>query len=191
MRVLILILTFVLSSPVLASDPAPSWGAGWSVNVENTYCEIVRRYSIPFVSDVTRRGFLSGTMFNAAFVRFTTTTKTHGNVITPDQLDKLRFDLYVYPETQPVPANSRIVSASLGGFESDANVVSRAEIHIFSLDESESFLLLQRFMNFEVVDFELRFADGSTSEFQIYPSGNRDFNVLEGMFRECVRLNRG
>lgn len=191
MRVLVLALTFALSASVLASDLAPSWGAKWSVNVENTYCEIVRRYTIPSVSGSERRGFLSGTMFNGAFVRFTTTTKTHGDVITADQLDKLRFDLYVYPETQPVPENERIVSASLGGFESVPNVVSRTEIYIFSLNEDESFLLLQRFLSYEAADFELRFADGRNAEFSIYPSGNRDFHVLEGMFQTCVRLNRG
>ena len=185
-----LILALFLSDSVVASDPEPSWGAGWSANVWNTYCELKRNYTIPFPADPERRGFLSGSMFNSAFVRFTTTTQTHGNVITEDQLDILRFDLYVYPEKEPVPGDHRILSANIGGFESEARIVSRAEIHVFSLEENESFLLLQRFRNNEVVDFQLRFADGHESEFKIYPSGDRNFHVLEGMFHTCVRLNR-
>jgi hypothetical protein len=105
-------------------------------------------------------------------------------------LDVLRFDLYVYPETQPVPEAEKILSANLGGFEAEASIVSMAEVHIFSLGEDEANLLLQRFMDNEVVDFELRFANGNEAKFQICPSGDRNFHVWEAMFRTCVRANR-
>jgi hypothetical protein len=190
MRTLALAIAFFLSTSSLASDPEPSWAANWSANVWNTYCEIKRTYQIPFSQDPSRRGFLSKSMFNGAFVRFETTTQTHGNVITEDQLDIFRFDLYVYPDSHPVPKEQRILSASLGGFEASARIVSNAEIHIFSLNEDESYRLLQRFMANEVVPFELRFANGERTQFKIYPPGDRNFHVLEAMFRTCVRENR-
>lgn len=190
MRSLLLVLALLLSTSSLASDPQPSWGAGWSANVWNTYCELQRRYFIPVPADSTRRGFLSGTAFNGAFVRFATTTRTHGNIITADQLDILQFALYVYPERPPVRDDQRITSAVLGGFAADARIVPNADIHMFTLDEAESQQLLQRFMNNETVDFELRFANGNAAQFQIHDSGDRNFHVWEAMFRTCVRANR-
>jgi len=82
MRALAFVIAFFLATPSFASDPEPSWGANWSANVWNTYCELMRTYRVPFPLDSKRRGFLSGSMFNGAFVRFATTTRTHGNVIT-------------------------------------------------------------------------------------------------------------
>jgi hypothetical protein len=190
MKVLPLFLVLCLSASSLASDLEPGWGVGWSAGVWNTYCELQRRYVIPFPADSKRRGFLSETAFNAAFVRFATTTRTHGNLITPDQLDILQFSLYVYPEALPVSDNQRILSANLGGFEVQAHSFPNTGIHIFSASEDESNVLLQRFVNNETVTFELRFADGKTAQFSIRDAGDRNFHVWEAMFQTCVRRNR-
>lgn len=190
MKTYSLLVALLLSASSLGSEPMPSWGAGWSANVWNTYCELRRTYHIPYPADSQRRGFLAGSMFNSAFVRFAKTTRTHGSVITKDELDKLQFSLYVYPEGHSLPAEQKILSANLGGFEAEARVVSAADIHIFSLPEHESSRLLQRFLAHEVVEFVLRFANGKEATFAIHPSGDRNFRVWEAMFQTCVRENR-
>lgn len=183
-----LILGLLFSASCIASDPQPSWGSGWSANVWNSYCDLKRDYFIPYPSDPERRGFLSGSSFNGAFVRFATTTKTHADIITEEQLDVLRFELYVHPETGLLLPNQRIRSANLGGFESKPR--GGRGIHIFSLDEDQSYVLLERFLRHEVVKFELRFADGTIAAFEIHPSGDRNFGVWEAMFQTCIRHNR-
>lgn len=170
-----------------ASDPNPIWGSRWKAHVWNTYCELRREYIIPFRNDPNRRGFLSGTAFHRAFVRFTANTRLHGDLIPTESLGVIRFHLYVYPEDFPIATSERIIEASLGGFHSKANVVSNAEIHIFSLEEDESTQLLQRFIKNEVVDFELKFANGDERQFKIYSSGDRTFYVGADMFQTCIR----
>ncbi len=179
-----------------ASDPGPSWGAYWQAHVWNTYCELRKEYYIPFRndpsrSDPSRRGFLSGTAFDQAFVRFVANTQLHGSLIPPESLGVIRFHLYVYPEDMPnAPATSeRIIEASLGGFHSEANEVS--SIHIFSLNEDESAQLLQRFIDSEIVEFELTFANGDMRQFKIYPSGDRTFYVWANMFQTCIETHKG
>ena len=160
MRKLVLLLLLPWCASSIASDPAPGWGAGWQAHVWNTYCELRREYYIPFRGDPDQRGFLSGTAFDQAFVRFTANTRIHGDLIPAESLGVVQFHLYIYPEEFPVPSSQRIVRASLGGHLSESNVVSNAEVHIFSLDADESAQLLQRFVNSEIVDFELTFANG-------------------------------
>lgn len=187
--VLLLLLTWCASS--IASGPGPGWGVGWQTHVWNTYCELRREYYIPFRSDPDRRGFLSGTAFDQAFVRFAANTQIYGDLIPPESLGVIQFHLYVYPEEFPVPSSQRIVRANLGGHPSEANVVPNAEIHIFSLEADESAQLLQRFVNNEIVDFELTFANGDQRQFSIYPSGDRTFYVWAEMFRTCIRTHKG
>lgn len=191
LRKLALLLLLICCATSIASDPAPGWGAGWQAHVWNTYCELGREYHIPFRSDPDRRGFLSRTAFDRAFVRFVANTHLHGDLIPPESLGVIQFHLYVYPEDFPLPASQRIVRASLGGYPSKANVVSNAEIHIFSLEEDESAQLLQRFIDSETVDFELSFANGDQRQFRIYPSGDRTFYVWAEMFRTCIRTHKG
>jgi len=172
-----------------ASDPGPTWGF-WQAHVYNTYCELSREYYIPFRndpsrSDPSRRGFLSGTTFDRAFVRFVANTQLHGD----DSLGVIRFHLYVYPEDLPIASSERIVDASLGGFHSEAKVLSN--IHTFSLNEDESAQLLQRFIDSEIVEFELKFATGDVKQFKIYPSGNRTFYVWADMFHTCIKSHKG
>ena len=162
-------------------------GVRWTAHVTSLRCELRREYYIPFRTDPDRRGFLSGTAFDRAFVRFAASTRLHGDLIAAESLGVIRFHLYVYPEDFPIATSEMIVEASLGGFHSEANVVSNAEIHIFSLAEDESAQLLQRFIKNEVVDFELKFANGDERQFKIYPSGNRTFYVSTDMFQTCIR----
>ena len=88
-------------------------------------------------------------------------------------------------------ASEKIIEASLGGVRTEANVVSNAEIHIFSLDEDDSAQLLQRFINNEIVDFELILANGDKKDFKIYPSGDRTFYVWADMFQTCIESHKG
>jgi len=60
-----------------ASDPAPTWGF-WQTHVYNSYCELSNEYHIPFRNDPFRRGFLSGTTLDRAFVRFRADAQLHG-----------------------------------------------------------------------------------------------------------------
>jgi len=173
-----------------ASDPGPTWGF-WQAHVENTYCELRKEYYIPFRNDPSRsdpskRGFLSGTAFDRAFVRFTANTQLHG-----ESVGVIRFDLYVYPDDMPNASSERIVEASLGGYRSEANLVTTAEIHTFSLNAEKSAQLLQRFTDNETVEFELKFANGDLRQFKIYPSGNRTFYVWAEMFQTCIRSHKG
>lgn len=191
MRKLALIFALMWMAAANASDPAPNWGAGWQAHVWNTYCELKREYYIPFRNDPGRRGFLSGTAFDRAFVRFTANTQLHGDLIPPESLGVIQFHLYVYPENFPLQDSQRIAEASLGGHHSEANIVSNAEIHIFSLQEDESAELLRRFINSETVDFELKFENGDKTQFKIYPSGDRTFYVWAEMFRTCIRSHKG
>ena len=170
-----------------ASDPSPTWGF-WQTHVWNTYCELKKEYYIPFRndasrSDPSRRGFLSGTAFDRAFVRFTANTQLHGT----EPLGTIRFSLDVYPDDCPIANSERIIEASLGGYRTEANVVSNAEIHQFSLNAYEYVQLLQRFTDNEVVEFELKFANGDKRQFKIYPSGDRTFYVWADMFQSCSR----
>ena len=187
MRHLLLTIACLVTCSSFASDPALSWGAGWTAHVTNLDCELRREYYIPFRTDPDRRGFLSGTAFDRTFVRFKANTRLHGDLIPAESLGVIRFHLYVYPEDSPTATSERIVEASLGGFHSEANVVSNAKIHIFSLGKDESVQLLQRFIKNEVVDFELEFANGDERQFKIYPSGNRTFYVSADMFQTCIR----
>lgn len=161
------------------------------MHVWNTYCELKREYFIPFRSYRDRRGFLSGTAFDKAFVHFAANIQLHGDLSPPESHGVIRFHLYVYPEEFPVASAERIVRASLGGYASEANVLSNAEIHVFSLEEDESVDLLQRFINSEIVDFELTLANGDQKQFSIYPSGDRTFHVWAEMFRACIRTHKG
>ena len=172
-----------------ASDPGPTWGF-WQAGVLNTYCELKKEYYIPFRndpsrSDPSRRGFLSGTAFDRAFMRFTANTQLHGT----EPLGTIRFSLYVYPEDPPRETSERIKEASLGGYRSEVNVLSG--IHTFSLNADESVQLLQRFINNERVDFELKFSNGDEKQFRIYPSGDRTFYVWAEMFQTCIRTHKG
>ena len=108
-----------------------------------------------------------------------------------DSLGVIRFHLYVYPEAMPnAPATSeRISEASLGGFHSEAKELS--SIHTFSLNEDESTQLLQRFIDSEIVEFELALANGDKRQFKIYPSGNRTFYVWANMFQTCIETHKG
>ena len=174
-----------------ASGPVPTWSF-WQAHVENRYCELRNEFDIPFRNDPSRydpgkKGFLTGTAFDRAFIRFVADAQLHGE----DSLGVIRFHLYVYPEVLPnAPATSeRIIEASLGGFHSEAKEVSN--IHTFSLNEDESTQLLQRFINNEIVEFELKFANGDMKQFKIYPSGNRTFYVLADMFHTCIKSHKG
>ena len=173
-----------------ASDPVPMWGF-WQAHVENTYCDLRREYYIPFRndpsrSDPSRRGFLSGTTFDRAFVRFVSEAETQQPA---ESLGVFRFHLYVYPEDLPKASSERIVEASLGGFHSEAKVLSN--IHTFSLNEDESAQLFQRFIDNEIVEFELIFANDDMRQFKIYPSGNRTFYVWANMFQTCIETHKG
>jgi len=170
-----------------ASDPGPAWG-DWQAFVENTYCELRREFYVPFRNDPerndpNRRGFLSGTAFDRAFVRFTANTRFRG-----ESLGVIRFDMFVYPE-DPKETSEGILEANLGGYRSEAKVLSG--IHTFSLDEEESIQLLERFIDSQIVEFELKFASGDVKQFQIYPSGNRTFYVWANMFRTCIQTHKG
>lgn len=174
-----------------ASEPGPTWGF-WQAHVENTYCELKREYYIPFRNDPSRydpskKGFLTGTAFDRAFIRFMAYAQLRGD----DSLGVIRFHLYVYPEDMPnAPATSeRIIEATLGGFHGEAKVLS--SIHTFSLNEDESTQLLQRFIDSEIVEFELTLANGDMRQFKIYPSGNRTFYVWANMFQTCIETHKG
>ena len=181
-------LLLVLSCSCLASDPQPRWG-DWSVDALNNGCNLKRSYYIPFPSDSKKRGFLADSSFTSAAVQFVVLTRTHGDIITNEQLDKLRFDFYVLPDGYPdIPAERRIRSANIGGFE--ALAVPHPHSHAHSLNEDDSSLLLQKFMQNEIIPFELRFANGTKVKFDMYPSPNRNLQVLVAMFRTCVRDNR-
>ena len=186
---LVLIFALIWGNAAAASDPAPNWGADWQAYVTNTYCELRREYYIPYKDDPDRRGFLSGTVFDKAFVRFVANTRLHGDIIPKESLGVVRFHLYVYAEDLPIAETEKILEASLGGYSSEAKVVSNAEIHTFSLEKGESARLLQRFIDNESVDFELKFAKGEERKFKIYPSGNRTFYVWAAMFKTCIREN--
>ena len=183
------LLVFFLVATTDASDLAPGWAHGWNAYVWNTYCELRREYHIPNLDDPDRWGFLTGTAFNKAFVRFSANTRLHGDLIPKDSLSVVQFHLYVYPESFPVADSDRIVAAELGGFRTAANVVSNAQIHVFSLDRDDSMQLLNRFIKNERVDFRLHFADGAERQFSIYPSGDKTFYVWAEMFKTCIRQN--
>ncbi len=186
---LVLMLALIWGNAANASDPAPIWGADWQAYVTNTYCELRREYYIPYKNDPDRRGFLSGTVFDKAFVRFVANTRLHGDTIPKESLGVIRFHLYVYPEDFPIAETEKILEANLGGFIAEAKVVSNAEIHTFSLEEKESARLLQRFIDNEAVGFGLKFANGEERKFKIYASGNRTFYVWAEMFNACIREN--
>ena len=177
-----------------ASDPAPDWG-DWQAHVWNTYCELSKEYYIPFRNDPSRRdpnrrGFLSGTTFDRAFVRFTANPpQLHG-----ESHGAIRFSLHVYPEDPPTRTIERIVDATLGGFRSEANMIKNDRSRTpqtFLLGEDESAQLLQRFTDSETVQFELKFANGDEKQFRIYPSGDRTFYVWAEMFQTCIRSHKG
>ena len=189
MKRLILILALILGNAATPSDPTPNWGPGWQAYVTNTYCELRREYYIPYKDDPDRRGFLSGTVFNKAFIRFVANTRLHGNLTPTDSLGVIYFHLYVYPENFLVAEIETIHEATLGGFHSKAKVVSNAQIHTFTLKEEESARLLQRFVKNELVSFQLKLANGEERKFKIYPSGDRTFYVWAEMFNTCIREN--
>lgn len=189
-RFLAVVVALTLSSSSLASDPAPSWSAGWSANVWNTYCELRRTYSIPFRSDRNRRGFLSGTVYDQAFVQFTATTQTQKDVSPEGHLDKLLFGLLIYPDTQPVPEDQKILAADIGGYEVEVTAIVPAGIQAFTLDGDRAANLFQRFIDNQIVEFTIRLANGDERNFKIYPSGNRNFHVWAAMFQTCVSRNR-
>ena len=115
-------------------------------------------------------------------------TQLHG-----ESLGVIRFHLYIYPEDMPTApaASERIIEASLGGYRSEGNDVSIQKMHIFSLSADESAELLQRFTDNEVVEFELKFANGDVKQFKIYPSGDRTFYVWAEMFHTCIKSHKG
>ena len=189
MKRLVLVFGLIWVIAANASDPAPGWGADWNAHVWNTYCELRREYYIPYPSDKERRGFLSGTAFDRAFVRFAANTRSHGDLIPKESLGVIRFHLYVYPDDFPIAETERILEARLGGFHSEVDVISNAEIHVFSLEENESAILLQRFIDNDAVEFELNFATGDRREFKIYPTGDRTFFIWAEMFNTCIREN--
>jgi len=169
-----------------ASDPLPTWGS-WQAHVVNTYCELSMEYRIPFRNDPSRRGFLSGTTFDRAFVRFRASTQQPA-----ESLGVIRFHLSVYPEDPPTRTVERIVDATLGGFRSEAIMFNYARTpQNFLLGEDESAQLLQRFINNERVDFELKFANGDEKQSTFYPSGDRTFYVWAEMFQTCIRSHKG
>ena len=121
-------------------------------------------------------------------MRFRAYTQFHG-----ESTGVIRFHLEVHPEDMPTaPATSeRIIEASIGGYRSEAKLLSTAEIHAFLLSVDESAQLLQRFTDNEVVEFELKFANGDVKQFSIYPSGDRTFYVWADMFQTCIKSHKG
>jgi hypothetical protein len=121
-------------------------------------------------------------------VRFRAYTQLHG-----ESTGVIRFHLEVHPEDMPTaPATSeRIIEASIGGYRSEAKLLSTAEIHAFLLSADESAQLLQRFIDNEVVEFELKFANGDVKQFNIYPSGDRTFYVWADMIHTCIKSHKG
>lgn len=181
------LIALICVTTLSASGPAPSWGS-WQTHVWNTYCELRREYYVPFRDDPIRkdpskRGFLSGTAFDQAFVRFSANTQLHD-----ESLGVIQFHLMVYPEDLKA-TSERITEANLGGYRGEANVVS--EIQTFSLNAEESMQLLQRFTDSEIVAFELKFASGDTRQFKIYPPGDRTFYVWANMFQTCIQTHKG
>ena len=187
LKKLVPLLALIWAATLGASDPGPAW-SDWQAHVWNTYCELKREYFIPFRDDPIRKdpsnkGFLSGTAFDRAFVRFTANTQLRG-----ESLGVIRFHLAVYPEDLKV-TSERITEANLGGYRGEANTVS--EIQTFSLNAEESMQLLQRFTDREVITFELKFASGDTRQFNIYPSGDRTFYIWANMFQTCIQTHKG
>lgn len=187
MKKLCALLALIWVTTLGASDPGPAWGS-WQAHVWNTYCELKKEYFIPFrddpiSKDPSKRGFLSGTAFDRASLRFTANTQLQG-----ESLGVIRFALEVYPEDLR-PTSERITAANLGGYRGEAKMES--EIQTFLLNAEESMQLLQRFTDSEIVAFELKFANGDTRLFKIYPSGDRTFYVWANMFQTCIKTHKG
>ncbi len=169
-----------------ASVPGPSWGAGWRADVYPLHCELIRHYRVPYPSERNRRGFLSGSGYHKAIIRFMANTRTHGDIITSDQIGVISFSLLVYPYRYPVDENDKIVTAKIDKYVVPPTVLDHSDIHMFTLSKEASLNLLQKFVDNEMVDFSLQLASGEGKPFKVYPSGNRTFNVLEKMFKTCI-----
>lgn len=188
----ITILLILVSAAAEASDPIASWSNRWSANVWNTYCELKLDYRIPFRRDAKRRGFLTNTGYDAAFVRFGSTTRMHGNLYPEEELFRTRFQLHIYGADGELPKkDSRIVTARIGEFELDPPKNTEFWIHGFSLAEDATAKLMSGFRMNERVELTVRFANGEERTSTIYPSGDRDFHVWEAMFETCVQKNVG
>ncbi len=192
-KVAILLVTIVvtLTPAAYASDPMPMWAHKWSAHVWNTYCELQLDYTMPFRRDRERRGFLAGRSIDRLFARLAASTRTHYGLIPEEMLFKTLFELHFYGEDgHPVPEEDQILSVNVGEFEmSSATDKKNAWILTFGLDEEDTLSLLQSFIDNQIVEIVVQFADGEERRSKIYPSGDRDFHVWAEMLKTCIREN--
>lgn len=185
----LLIFLVVSVDATFASNPAPSWGSGWNAAVTRLHCEINRNFSIP-MREHTGKGFLDGTPYRGAKIRFFSYTRTHGDIVRQEDLGVTRLQLLLHPMYSATDQADWILRASLGGFEAKPKSHNDNQRNSLWLPPDESSALFEKFMRSEVVQFSIKFRNGKETSFQIYPSGNRTFPVLAAMFETCIATNR-
>lgn len=180
------VIILFLSFNSYASDFVPNW-VGWRIDAHGIGCGLIKDYYIPYKERPILQGFLAGTKFHRAHMRFTANTFTHGDLITEDELGVIKYRLQIESTTPHIKDNEKISKAVLGGYVSQPWTLPDDDYHIFSLSEKESLGLLQKFERNENVDFSLIFANGETRTFTVFSSGNFNGHVWVAMFKTCIK----
>jgi hypothetical protein len=187
-----LVIIFSLFCPVFAhaSDPGLNWGTAWTINVFEQYCSLIRSYRISVPSDPARRGFLSGTIYNGASLRFTGNAEIISDDANADDLGGMQFYLTISAADWPVETEKLIIAADIGGINVVPFVSPKTGEHNFVLDPDRALLAYQQFMDSGAVQFTLYFSNDETRQFSVRSLPKGRFKLWAAMFQTCIRENR-
>ena len=155
----------------------PRWEGEWAPKVNAVKCELNRKFVIPDEGR-TGKGFLSELPYRGARISY---EHYFDGIEKNFRVDQLYFGLI--PETSEIPDKYKISVVKIGDFIKAPD--NRIGNNFVRFDESLSEKILKKLLQFDVIPVSVTFINGEIREFNLYPSGNRNFHVLVAMFEAC------
>lgn len=188
MRAIFLIAICIFySGAVLASGPFAHWGK-WRIDVHDVGCDLISDYSTP--GSPTNKGILTGTPFNYASFRFVANTFVQGEIVTKEDLGRIKLLLQIGSNNPRDISGVLISEARIGGFDAFVDFHRPTSMHQFRLEGGKVNNILNRIIASESIPVELEFQNGSLKRFDIHPASRRKSRVWIIMYDACIRENR-
>ena len=172
---------------VLAQSSAmflePRWESEWAPKVNAVKCELNRQFLIPD-DERTGKGFLNELPYRGARISY---EHYFDGIDKKSRADQLYFGLN--SEASDIPDKHKISTVKIGNFTNTPD--NKIGNNFVRFDESASEKILQELLQFNVIPVSITFISGEKREFDLYPSGNRNFHVLVAMFEACKVATEG
>jgi hypothetical protein len=163
------------------------WQPGWNVDLHRNWCGLNRYYLIP--NDYDReKGVLKGTAYSGMIMTFRVNTRSLGDAIPEDQLDRLQFWLTLSIDSRDRSGDNEFIRVLFNGFE--ARRTETGPAHLFMFEEEDARAIFDQFKDEKRAAFTFHMANGETRESLLFPTPTGYFTVYAAMLQTCVNENR-